>query len=557
MGDALLTQVDSIEFASGDNAITSIPLRIGRGTLFEPYNKNYLNEEVVDLPTVIGGTNASGKTSMLIAIDEICKLLQQKTINEHDSGNLWKNLRKMNVRHIQIQFACEIGRSKHMHRSFFRHTNYEGKEKINLHTRNDGEIHDENANLVVENLVQIRMNSDNDAENLEWRNGFRLRRIGSDLDSSIESFYKQYAILGGKKNQNYRKIQKTETIAKFLKDNRGENIDGIILENYSMADLSDFELNFQSSHLIEVDRSKFEDDIGKIRNILPKITESFDLWKSNPLVLREHLFNHAKHNKLFSDLGLKSSDVLYFDPGLPGMHTLHDYAPDVIEKFMLQRLQSYTWYENCAWNKKQDALDMIIEGCIHDIVEYVTGHHNSSKVLIGEETNFSSGYANKMYINCKWVKTEDVGDNLVIWKDSGYPMLGNEKKKPPSPSEILTELPFLSNYIGIEIEDRETPDILSRFNTFTPIEKFDEPYFSSGQKQILSLITGVRRAPQNSLILIDEPEISLHVNWQEILIEQLNGSLISSRLLIATHSPDIMSRHVHLFYNLEGQDLEG
>ena len=197
------------------------------------------------------------------------------------------------------------------------------------------------------------MNSDNDAENLEWRNGFRLRRIGSDLDSSIESFYKQYAILGGKKNQNYRKIQKTEAIEKFLKDNQSENIDGIILENYSMADLSEFELNFQSSHLIEVDRSKFEDDIGKIRNILPKITESFDLWKSNPTALREHLFNHAKQNKLFSDLGLKSSDVLYFDPGLPGMHTLHDYAPDVIEKFMLQRYQSYTWYGDCAWTKNR------------------------------------------------------------------------------------------------------------------------------------------------------------------------------------------------------------
>ena len=87
------------------------------------------------------------------------------------------------------------------------------------------------------------------------------------------------------------------------------------------------------------------------------------------------------------------------------------------------------------------------------------------------------------YIDCKWVKTEDVGDNLVIWKDSGYTMIGNEKKKPPSPSKILTELPFLSNYIGIEIEDRETPDILSRFNTFTPIEKFDEPYFSSDKNR--------------------------------------------------------------------------
>ena len=161
-----------------------------------------------------------------------------------------------------------------------------------------------------------------------------------------------------------------------------------------------------------------------------------------------------------------------------------------------------------------------------------------------------------MYVNCKWVDKGDEGGQHIIWEDNGLVMVGEERKKPLPLSQILSEFPFLSNYIGIDIKDKETADILSRFNTFTPIEQFNEPYFSSGQKQILSLITGVRKAPENSLILIDEPEISLHVNWQEMLIGQLHGSLTTSRLLIATHSPDIISRHVHLFHNLEERATE-
>lgn len=49
----------------------------------------------------------------------------------------------------------------------------------------------------------------------------------------------------------------------------------------------------------------------------------------------------------------------------------------------------------------------------------------------------------------------------------------------------------------------------------------------------------------NSLILIDEPEISLHVTWQECFLADLEA-ISSSRdfdVLIATHSPDIIGDH--------------
>lgn len=93
-----------------------------------------------------------------------------------------------------------------------------------------------------------------------------------------------------------------------------------------------------------------------------------------------------------------------------------------------------------------------------------------------------------------------------------------------------------------------------RFNAFTRIENIRQAYLSSGQKQILALITAVRNAPEGSLILIDEPEISLHVDWQERVVEQLYTPLIGSRLLIATHSPDIVINHRHLCITLRVND---
>ena len=69
----------------------------------------------------------------------------------------------------------------------------------------------------------------------------------------------------------------------------------------------------------------------------------------------------------------------------------------------------------------------------------------------------------------------------------------------------------------------------------------DRPtYFSSGQSRIVSMLSSIQRAPEDSTILIDEPELSLHFEWQRNLINVISGSL---RLVIATHSPDIVYNH--------------
>ena len=70
---------------------------------------------------------------------------------------------------------------------------------------------------------------------------------------------------------------------------------------------------------------------------------------------------------------------------------------------------------------------------------------------------------------------------------------------------------------------------------------------SSGEQHELVLFYELLfDAKPNSLIMIDEPEISLHVNWQEQFLNDIQrvSDLRQFDVLIATHSPDIISdRH--------------
>ncbi|KOR90377.1 AAA family ATPase [Paenibacillus solani] len=83
-----------------------------------------------------------------------------------------------------------------------------------------------------------------------------------------------------------------------------------------------------------------------------------------------------------------------------------------------------------------------------------------------------------------------------------------------------------------------------------PIEKL-----SSGEKNELILFYKlIFKTSSNSLILIDEPEISLHISWQNKFISDLHEihKLNELNILIATHSPDIISNNWDLKVELKG-----
>lgn len=78
---------------------------------------------------------------------------------------------------------------------------------------------------------------------------------------------------------------------------------------------------------------------------------------------------------------------------------------------------------------------------------------------------------------------------------------------------------------------------------------------SSGEQHELVLFYELLfKALPGSLIMIDEPEISLHVVWQEQFLQDVQEitRLANVDLLIATHSPDIIDGHRNLVVELEG-----
>lgn len=80
---------------------------------------------------------------------------------------------------------------------------------------------------------------------------------------------------------------------------------------------------------------------------------------------------------------------------------------------------------------------------------------------------------------------------------------------------------------------------------------------SSGEKNIIILFYKlIFFNREGSLILIDEPEISQHILWQEQFIEQLYDVCKKNnmRAIVSTHSPNIVNEKYNLLVNLNAED---
>lgn len=78
---------------------------------------------------------------------------------------------------------------------------------------------------------------------------------------------------------------------------------------------------------------------------------------------------------------------------------------------------------------------------------------------------------------------------------------------------------------------------------------------SSGEQEILVLFYKLIFESDVNLLLIDEPEISLHIAWQKELMENLKSIVNLKKniqVIIATHSPQIISRNWDLQIDLGG-----
>jgi len=85
--------------------------------------------------------------------------------------------------------------------------------------------------------------------------------------------------------------------------------------------------------------------------------------------------------------------------------------------------------------------------------------------------------------------------------------------------------------------DRQSNDIAFYQNG----ERLSPYKLSSGEKQMLViLLTVLVRNGQHSVLFMDEPEASLHIEWQERLIEMIRDLNPNTQLILSTHAPAVI-----------------
>ena len=168
----------------------------------------------------------------------------------------------------------------------------------------------------------------------------------------------------------------------------------------------------------------------------------------------------------------------------------------------------------------------------NDIVELLTEKYAD----VSEKTN-------ELYVKLSKEITQKISDTEA--SDDASPVLADIQKSVEQftnrqnsllrPFSVLSKrIRDIFQYEGIRVTTGIT---LGEVNEAIASDKL-----SAGEKQMLSFLC-YNTFVQNAAIFIDEPELSLHVDWQRLLLPTLLEQDTDNQFFIATHSPFIYSRY--------------
>lgn len=101
--------------------------------------------------------------------------------------------------------------------------------------------------------------------------------------------------------------------------------------------------------------------------------------------------------------------------------------------------------------------------------------------------------------------------------------------------ESLTNLYFSENSKKLRIKKNGEIEIE------LPNEEYSSIYkLSSGEKQIIVMLAQLIFGKKRQIFIIDEPELSLHLGWQEIFVKTIIDASPDTQFILATHSPSII-----------------
>lgn len=158
----------------------------------------------------------------------------------------------------------------------------------------------------------------------------------------------------------------------------------------------------------------------------------------------------------------------------------------------------------------------------------------------------------------KYVDSTDRGGNRDVLKDVLQVYIHDSNEKLIVYDELAQKLKLLMDIINKRFLYKKLS--ISRQEGFIFTSTITDKLIpisglSSGEQHELVLFYQLLfKTRENSILLIDEPEISLHVTWQNHFIDDLREVISLNRFpaIIATHSPDIINNNWDLTIQLKG-----
>ena len=131
----------------------------------------------------------------------------------------------------------------------------------------------------------------------------------------------------------------------------------------------------------------------------------------------------------------------------------------------------------------------------------------------------------------------NIGNRIIELLTSGDPadqLKAAEVSAPKKQFQDMVDELFAETGKKIDRKNNEIQFLLGK-ETLTPYQ------LSSGEKQMLAILLTVlveNREPY--ALLMDEPEISLHIDWQQRLIDLIRQLNPNAQIILSTHSPALI-----------------
>jgi len=203
------------------------------------------------------------------------------------------------------------------------------------------------------------------------------------------------------------------------------------------------------------------------------------------------------------------------------------------------------WYSSTTLDLKKEEKALIE---IFDQFHVESKHYKARLSQYFDRT----GDAFKKVSNAQEINMVEIGNILTAWRIhkivEQWTSLNKKRSEIYKPRTVFLDVVnSMFQRKRIDLNDKNELTVVTQSGKTFPAHSL-----SSGEKQLLIFLgESLLQEKATWVYIADEPELSLHVEWQEQLISNLRSINPSAQILFATHSPDIVSSYSRNVFDME------